>query len=67
MNNAGKERVIILKTGIFPDDASMRKAIQLMEGDCQVQWEDVTSRDMSAGEWDRILSDILSSVKVISI
>ena len=67
MNNAGKERIIILKTGIFPDETGMQQAIELMEGDCQVQWEDLTSRDMDEGEWDRILSDILSSVKVISV
>ena len=67
MNNAGRPRVIVLKTGIFPDETGMQQAIELMEGDCQVQWEDLTSRDMDAAEWDRVLSDILSSEKVISV
>ena len=67
MNNAGRPRVIVLKTGIFPDETCMQQAIELMEGDCQVQWEDLTSRDMDAAEWDRVLSDILSSEKVISV
>lgn len=67
MNNAGKPRVIALKTGIFPDETSMQRAIELMEGDYNVQWEDLTSRDMDEGDWDRVLSDILSSEKVISV
>jgi len=67
MKDAGKQGVMVLKTGLFPDEAGIQQAVRLMEGDCQVQWEDLTSRDMSAEDWDRVLSEILSSGKVISV
>ena len=38
-----------------------------MEGCCRVQWEDLRDPDRPSAEWDRLLSDILTSEKVITI
>ncbi|MCB1761925.1 MAG: hypothetical protein KDI27_02140 [Gammaproteobacteria bacterium] len=57
--------LLILNSGLFPDAEALVSALTLVEG-CRMEREEVHS-PLSADDWDRVLTKIVKSGKVIVV
>lgn len=65
--NAQKQRLLVLETGLFPDQATVREALDLLAEGRDLPRHDLTRENMTDQGWDRVVDDILSARKVVTI
>jgi hypothetical protein len=67
MSDRNKSRVIVLRTGLFPDQDTVRTALEAMAKETPMQQIDLEHAQMDQAQWDRLLEEILAAQKVITI
>ncbi|MBC8258259.1 MAG: hypothetical protein H8E38_04530 [SAR324 cluster bacterium] len=59
--------ILAIKANLFPDGQTVEAALREMETNHEVRFETVIPETMDDQAWDKILSQILSVDKVITI
>ena len=67
MSDSGKELLVVLHTGLFPDAATLDQAVSRLEQGHAVRRHDLTQPSLDAATWDQVLADILAARKIITI
>ena len=61
------DRLLVLEVGLFPDQETLGDALALIAADRDVLRHDLTRQSMTDQSWDRVVDDILSARKVVTI
>lgn len=61
------DRLLVLEVGLFPDQETLGAALALIAADRDVLRHDLTRQSMTDQSWDRVVDDILSARKVVTI
>ena len=60
-------QITVLRVGLFPDPATLEQALKPLEGSHRMVTHDLHDQAQDGVDWDRIVDDILSSMKVITV
>ena len=60
-------RIVVLKTGLFPDGLTLERAVKVLEREYVVSRFEVNDRQLDDPEWDEIVAEILVSDQIVSI
>ncbi len=60
-------RITVLRVGLFPDRETLERALAQLQGDHDIVRHELNDQVMDDTAWDRVVDDILSSAKVITV
>ena len=67
MSSAMRKSYVVLATGLFPDRATLERAIQSLKPDARVERFDLVSERMGRERWDAVVQAILAADEVITL
>ncbi len=59
--------VMVLRTGIFPDQETVGQALGRLEGEHELVYVDVSSPEIGEPDWDRTLRQLLAADRIIVV
>lgn len=67
MKDSETKRLVVLQTGLFPDAATLEEGIKKLEERWVVSRHDIAGAAPDTAAWDRVLADILTADKIITV
>ena len=67
MSDGQTSRVLVLRTGLFPDAGTLEAALETRQADLSVKRIDIAPARMDAAQWDSLVKEVLAADKVITI
>ena len=67
MKDSEPKRLVVLQTGLFPDAATVEEGIKKLEKRWVVSRHDIAGAARDTAAWNRVLADILTADKIITV
>lgn len=60
-------KIAVIETGLFPDEKTVESAIDQFNADHIITRYKLVAQGRSLGDWERMLAEIVSSDKVLTV
>ena len=67
MSNTSTRNILVLKTGLFPDQPMMERTMRAMESGCNMVTMEIVPEQMDETSWAKMLEEIMSADLLIAL
>ena len=67
MSNTCTRNILVLKTGIFPDQPMMERTVRTMESSSNIRTIEIVPEQMDETSWANMLEEIMSADLLIAL
>lgn len=60
-------KIFVLKTGLFPENASLEEAISTLESDHEASYLDTRRSNLTDEDWDKAVQAIMTADQVLTL
>ncbi len=67
MNDMHAKNILVLKTGLFPDQPMMERAVRAIESTSNIRTTKIVPEQMDENSWAKVLEEIMSADMLIAL
>jgi len=67
MSDNSAKNILVLKTGIFPDQPMMERAVRAIESASNIRTTEIVPEQMDENSWANVLEEIMSADMLIAL
>lgn len=67
MIGTATKNILILKTGLFPDQETMERTMRTIQSTSNISTADIVPEQMDETAWDKVLGQIISADMLIAL